>query len=355
MSEPPLLEVSNLTRHYDVGGGFLRGRPSGQIRAVDGVSFAIARGETLALVGESGCGKSTLARLVLRLIDPTAGRIRFEGEDVTTLGGDRLRRLRRRMQMVFQDPFGSLNPRMTVSEILEEPLLVHGIGDRPARRARVTELLGLVGLAGYHAERRPQEFSGGQRQRIGIARALAVQPSLIVCDEPVSALDVSIQAQVVNLLQDLQARFGLAYLFIAHDMAVVRHVADRVAVMYLGRILEVAPADRLFAASRHPYTRALLAAVPRVNAEGAASRDLQDGDVPSPMAVPSGCRFHPRCRFATERCIREEPQLVEALPGHLAACHHAAELPPLEPLCDRQVEGRGAVRVAMFARRRGQL
>lgn len=340
----PLLAVRDLTVRFGAG--------RDTVVAVDGASLELRAGESLGLVGESGSGKSTVLRAVCGLAPIASGSVHVDGVPLAALDA---RTRARRMQMVFQDPFGSLNPRMTVSEILEEPLLVHGIGDRPARRARVTELLGLVGLAGYHAERRPQEFSGGQRQRIGIARALAVQPSLIVCDEPVSALDVSIQAQVVNLLQDLQARFGLAYLFIAHDMAVVRHVADRVAVMYLGRILEVAPADRLFAASRHPYTRALLAAVPRVNAEGAASRDLQDGDVPSPMAVPSGCRFHPRCRFATERCIREEPQLVEALPGHLAACHHAAELPPLEPLCDRQVEGRGAVRVAMFARRRGQL
>ena len=258
-----ILAVENLSRHFAARRGILFGRSTGTVRAVDGISFALNRGETLALVGESGCGKSTTARLVLRLIEPTTGTIRFEGTYIQDLRGEPLRALRRRMQIVFQDPFASLNPRMTVGQILEEPLIVHHLGDAASRRARVEELLGVVGLAAYHARRYPHEFSGGQRQRIGIARALAVEPALIVCDEPVSALDVSIQAQVVNLLRDLQRRLGLSYLFIAHDLAVVKHVADRVAVMYLGQIVEIGPKHALFSDPRHPYTRTLLAAIPR--------------------------------------------------------------------------------------------
>ncbi|MGE0418511.1 MAG: ABC transporter ATP-binding protein, partial [Acetobacteraceae bacterium] len=282
----PLLEVLDLTRHFDVKRGLVVSRKVGVVRAVDGVSFSLNRGETLALVGESGCGKSTTARLVLRLIEPTAGTVWFEGTDITAMRGEPLRRLRRRMQIVFQDPFASLNPRMTVGEILREPLILHGLGDRVEQRARVEALLGLVGLAPYHAQRYPHEFSGGQRQRIGIARALAVEPALIVCDEPVSALDVSIQAQVVNLLKDLQHQLGLSYLFIAHDLAVVKHVADRVAVMYLGQVVEIAPKEALFAEPRHPYTRSLLSAIPRPDPRRDPNRQVVAGDVPSPMNPP---------------------------------------------------------------------
>ena len=352
----PILEVIGLTKHFPVRRGLLRAKTVGVVRAVDGVSFALHRGETLALVGESGCGKSTTARLVLRLIEPSAGVVRFEGEDITQLSGDALRKLRRRMQIVFQDPFSSLNPRMTVGEILEEPLIVHGIGTAPERRARVAELLGLVGLAGYHATRYPHEFSGGQRQRIGIARALAVEPGLVVCDEPVSALDVSIQAQVVNLLKDLQARLGLSYLFIAHDLAVVKHMADRIAVMYLGQIVELAPKDALFAAPRHPYTRTLLAAIPRPDPHRDTARQLPGGDVPSPMNPPEGCRFHTRCPFVAEICRSETPHLTELADGHAAACHRAHEIPAMAA-----AEGVGhtsavaAKRLALYASRRAQL
>ncbi len=328
-----LLEVSCLAKHFPLQRGILFSRRQGEVRAVDGVSFSLARGETLALVGESGCGKSTTARLVLRLIAPTAGSIRFDGTDITALEGEALRQLRRRMQIIFQDPFASLNPRMTVAEILEEPLRVHGIGGRAERQARVRELLGLVGLASYHASRYPHEFSGGQRQRIGIARALAPSPQLVVCDEPVSALDVSIQAQVVNLLGDLKRELDLSYLFIAHDLAVVKHVADRVAVMYLGRIVEMAGKDATFAAPRHPYTRTLLAAIPRPDPRLKPAA-IAPGDLPSPLAPPAGCHFHTRCPFAIARCRTENPKLAAVGGGkngaaeHLVACHRAAELPP---------------------------
>jgi oligopeptide/dipeptide ABC transporter ATP-binding protein len=351
-----VLEVEGLTKHYPVRRGLLLTRQVGTVRAVDGVSFRLDRGETLALVGESGCGKSTTARLVLRLIEPSAGLIRFEGMDITDMQGEPLRRLRRRMQIVFQDPFASLNPRMTVGDILEEPLVVHGIGDAMQRRARVNQLLGLVGLAAYHAQRYPHEFSGGQRQRIGIARALAVEPSLIVCDEPVSALDVSIQAQVVNLLKDLQARLGLSYLFIAHDLAVVKHMADRVAVMYLGQIVEIAPKEALFAAPMHPYTRVLLAAIPRPDPHHHAARQLPGGDVPSPMNPPAGCRFHTRCPFAVDRCRSEAPALAEQAGGHRVACHRAADLPPLAAeAAARAMPPLAAKRLALYASRRAEM
>jgi oligopeptide transport system ATP-binding protein len=352
------MEVAGLAKHYPIRRGLVLSRMVGNVRAVDGLSFELFRGETLALVGESGCGKSTTARLVLRLIEPTAGTVRFEGADITGLRGDAMRKLRRRMQIVFQDPFASLNPRMTVAEILEEPLVVHGMGGGAARRARVAELLGLVGLAPYHAGRYPHEFSGGQRQRIGIARALAVEPALVVCDEPVSALDVSIQAQVVNLLKDLQARLGLSYLFIAHDLAVVKHVADRVAVMYLGRIVEIGPKDDVFANPRHPYTRVLLSAIPRPDphrklARSAAQGEAPGGDMPSPANVPPGCRFHTRCPFVIDRCRTEDPALHTIEPGHLSACHRAEDLPLATEMEAAQAASPAAARrLALYADRR---
>ena len=324
----PLLEVNGLAKHYPVRKGLILAKQVGTVRAVDGVSFSLNRGETLALVGESGCGKSTTARLVLRLIEPSAGTLRFDGQDISSIGGAALRAMRRRMQIVFQDPYASLNPRLTVAETIAEPMQVHGIGDAASRRKRVEELLSLVGLRSFHAQRYPHEFSGGQRQRIGIARALAVQPDLVVCDEPVSALDVSIQAQVVNLLKDLQRRFGLAYLFIAHDLAVVKHVADRVAVMYLGQIVEIAEKRELFAAPRHPYTRALLAAIPHPDPQRRGQVKPLGGDLPSPLNPPSGCRFHTRCPFAQDRCRTEVPALRRVAPGHEAACHFVETLPP---------------------------
>ncbi len=351
----PLLEVIDLQKHYPVRRGIVFGKTIGVVRAVDGISFQLFRGETLALVGESGCGKSTTARLALRLIEPTGGIVKFEGADITSLSGEALRALRRQMQIVFQDPFASLNPRMTVGQILEEPLRVHDIGDHAARAERVKTLLGLVGLAAYHAERYPHEFSGGQRQRIGIARALAVEPSLIVCDEPVSALDVSIQAQVVNLLRDLQRRMGLSYLFIAHDLAVVKHVADRVAVMYLGQIVEIAPKEALFAAPRHPYTRTLMAAIPRPDPHRDRHREIPGGDMPSPMNPPSGCRFHTRCPFAIDRCRTEMPALRALAVGHFVACHRAEELPPPDAERAGHVAPLAAKRLALYAQRRAEL
>jgi oligopeptide/dipeptide ABC transporter ATP-binding protein len=320
---PPLLEVRDLTKHFPIKRG-LFGRVSGQVRAVDGVSFAVARGETLGLVGESGCGKSTTGRCILRLIEPTAGTVRFDGADVGALDAGRLRALRRHMQIVFQDPFSSLNPRMTVGATVREGLTIHRLAEGAAADARVRQLLDEVGLRPEYASRYPHEFSGGQRQRIGIARALAVEPELIVCDEPVSALDVSVQAQVVNLLQDLQRDRGLTYLFIAHDLSVVEHVADRVAVMYLGKIVELATAESLYRTPTMPYTQALLSAIP-VPEPGAGRRRQRivlTGDVPSPANPPSGCVFHPRCPHPQkdEACTRIVPPLEEKAPGHWAAC-----------------------------------
>ena len=348
----PLLQVDDLAKHFSTRRGLFGRRTTH--RAVDGASFRLDRGETLALVGESGCGKSTTARMVLRLIEPTSGTVRFDGADLTALRGRPLRRVRRRMQIVFQDPFASLDPRMTVGEIIEEPLAIHGVGDRAERRARVEGLLGQVGLTPGHAGRHPHEFSGGQRQRIGIARAVALEPDLIVLDEPVSALDVSVQAGVVNLLADLQRRLGLAYLFIAHDLAVVKHVADRVAVMYLGRIVETGPKEALFAAPRHPYTRALLAAIPRPDPHRRSSHPPAGAEAPGTVDIPPGCRFHARCPHTIPRCRSEDPALRPITPGHLAACHRAEELPPVAAVATPEPAPAAARRLALYAERRAR-
>jgi oligopeptide transport system ATP-binding protein len=317
-----LLDVRNLVKHFTVGGGMFGGR-AGTVRAVDGVSFTLKRGETLGLVGESGCGKTTTGRCILQLERPTSGQVIFEGQDLAMLSDADVRPFRRRMQVIFQDPYASLNPRMTVGQILAEPLAVHGlVPDRDGRRTRVRELLSRVGLLPQHADRYPHQMSGGQRQRVGIARALAVEPSLIVCDEPVSALDVSIQAQIINLLEDLQSELGLTYLFIAHDLAVVRHISDRVAVMYLGKIVEITDRRELYENPLHPYTKALLAAVPIPDPalEAQRARTVLTGEVPSPLNPPPGCVFHPRCPIAIDRCHVDVPPLREVTPGHRAAC-----------------------------------
>ncbi len=314
-----LLEVTDLVKHYPVRTGVLR-RAVGTVHAVDGVSFSLGKGETLGLVGESGCGKSTVARSVLRLVEPTSGHIRIDGTDISALSKTDLRPHRRSMQIVFQDPFASLNPRMTAGEIVGEPLAVHGLASGKAKQERVAQLFEQVGLRPDQMKNYPHQFSGGQRQRICLARALALQPRLIVCDEPVSALDVSIQAQVINLLIDLQRQHGFSYLFIAHDLAVVAHISHRVAVMYLGRIVEIADKGELFQNPRHPYTQALLASVPVANPKLKRLTPLVDGDVPSPVNPPSGCAFHTRCRFAIERCKSERPMLRNAGPGHQVAC-----------------------------------
>jgi oligopeptide/dipeptide ABC transporter ATP-binding protein len=321
MAPEPLLRVRGLAKRFPIMRGALFPRQVGAVRAVDGVDFDVAEGGTLALVGESGCGKSTTGRLILRLIEPSAGEVRFAGAELTRLSPDQMRAQRQQLQIIFQDPYGSLDPRMTVAQILVEPLRIHGVGSKEERRKRVAELLDVVGLPREHGARYPHEFSGGQRQRIGIARALALRPRFVVCDEPVSALDVSIQAQIINLMLDLQKEFGLSYLFIAHDLGVVKHVADRVAVMYLGKIVELADKRRLYAAPKHPYTQALLAAVPVPRPS--ARQDLKPlaGEIPSPSAPPSGCRFHTRCPYAEARCRAEEPLLREVAPGQRVACH----------------------------------
>jgi oligopeptide/dipeptide ABC transporter ATP-binding protein len=321
----PLVVVRDLVKLFPLARGVFRGRERGQVHAVDGVSFQIPRGGTLGLVGESGCGKSTVARLVTRLLEPTGGEIVYDGRDITHWKSRALRPLRREIQLVFQDPYSSLNPRRTVGTIVGEPLRLQRIGTRSERRSRVRELLEVVGLNPEHYNRYPHEFSGGQRQRIGIARALITTPKLVVADEPVSALDVSIQAQILNLLAELQGEFGLTYLFIAHDLNVVRHVSDRIAVMYLGKIVELSPAAELHSRPIHPYTEALLSAVPSVETdarERLRGRIVLRGDPPSPVAPPPACRFHTRCRYATEICRTVEPPLVDHGGGHLAACHH---------------------------------
>jgi len=319
-----LLEVKNLKVHFPVKHG-LFSRVKEHVKAVDDVSFTIQPGETLGLVGESGCGKTTLGRAIVKLVEPTAGSILFEGEDIAHLSGSALRARRRKFQMIFQDPYGSLNPRMTVAQIIGEAIDIHKLAESSvARQKRIEELLKAVGLDSMHAQRYPHEFSGGQRQRIGIARALAVEPKLIVCDEPVSALDVSVQAQIINLLQDLQQKWGLAYLFIAHDLAVVEHISRRVMVMYLGKVVELAEAKAIIGAPKHPYTQALISAVPVVDPDSKRKRIVLPGDVPSPIHPPSGCPFHPRCPVAElPRCSAEVPALREVAPGHWAACHFA--------------------------------
>jgi oligopeptide/dipeptide ABC transporter ATP-binding protein len=325
MTGEPLVSVTDLVKYFPVKTGDLRGSKE-FVHAVDGVSLEVREGETLGLVGETGCGKSTLARCMARLFDITSGKVVFEGRDITNLKPRQMRPIRREVQMVFQDPYGSLNPKRRVGAIIGDPYTIHGVARGSERKRRVQELMELVGLNPEHYNRFPAEFSGGQRQRIGVARALALRPKLIICDEPVSALDVSIQAQIINLLKDLQDQFNLTYLFIAHDLSVVRHVSDRVALMYLGKVVEVSPVEEIYQAARHPYARALLSAVPIPDPRAAAQREriVLQGDVPSPLNPPTGCRFHPRCPKAQDRCVVEVPELMARAgdgPGHIEACH----------------------------------
>jgi len=317
-----LIEVNNLVKYFPVRGGALQ-RVQGWVKAVDGVSFTIRKGETLGLVGESGCGKTTIGRCILRLTEPTDGQVRFEGENLLTMKGGKLKELRREMQIIFQDPYSSLDPRSPIGGIIGEALYVHGVRDAGERERRVREIMDTVGLSEEHFRRYPHEFSGGQRQRIGIARALVLHPKFVVCDEPVSALDVSIQSQVLNLLRTLQRGFDLTYLFIAHNLSVVEHISDRVAVMYLGKMVELAERRELYCNPRHPYTRALMSAIPIPNPDVQRERIILEGDVPSPLRPPSGCRFHPRCRLAVDLCSREEPDFrpMRTNPDHLVACH----------------------------------
>jgi oligopeptide/dipeptide ABC transporter ATP-binding protein len=330
----PLLEVRDLVKHFPITRGIVIQRRIGAVRAVDGVSFDVRRGETFGIVGETGCGKSTTARLIMRLLDATDGEVRFEGQDITHLKGARLKSVRREMQMIFQDPYSSLNPRKTVGSIVAEPFAIHGLEQGKGERKRaVQELMETVGLNPEHYNRYPHEFSGGQRQRIGVARALALKPKLLIADEPVSALDVSIQAQVLNLLRDMQRHFGLTLIFIAHDLSVVRHMCDRVAVMYLGRIVETGPNEELYSFPRHPYSGALLSAVPVADPSAPRrERRLLSGDVPSPANPPGGCRFHTRCPKAQERCSEVEPVLEDKGSGTLAACHYPLAREELEAM-----------------------
>ncbi|MGE7022566.1 dipeptide ABC transporter ATP-binding protein [Solibacillus cecembensis] len=315
-----LLKVNNLKKYFPIRTGMFA-RVTGHVKAVDDVSFEVYEGETLGIVGESGCGKSTTGRTIMRLTEPTEGKIEFDGTDLTDLSNEDMRKIRREIQMVFQDPYASLNPRHTIEKILEEPLIVHGMGDGAERKKKVMEYLKIVGLSEYHAKRYPHQFSGGQRQRVGIARALMTNPKLIIADEPVSALDVSIQAQVLNLMKQLQEDLKLTYIFIAHDLGVVRHISDRVGVMYLGRMVELATSESLYDKPLHPYTQALLSAVPIPDPEFQGDQMLLTGDIPSPSNPPSGCTFHTRCPFATEECKQKAPNLREIKPGHSVACH----------------------------------
>ena len=319
MAEPELLQVNDLVKHFPLGGGMLK-KPHSWVKAVDGVSFSVSRGESFGLVGESGCGKTTLGRLILRLIEPTSGQVTFDGQDITALGQTELLDLRRRIQIIFQDPYSSLDPRMKVSAIVDEPLRATTDLTKSERRSAVAELLEKVGLRVDDMDKYPHEFSGGQRQRIGVARALCVRPDLIVADEPVSALDVSIQAQVINLLKDLQSEFELSYVFISHDLSVVEHICDRIAVMYLGCIVELAPTEGFSRSPVHPYTEALLQAVPHPDPHRKTEPTMMDGDVPSPINPPPGCSFHPRCRYAFDRCRSEKPTLKNINPHHMVAC-----------------------------------
>ncbi len=326
----PLLDVRDLKKYFAVRGGVLR-RKVADVKAVDGVSFQIYPGETLGLVGESGCGKTTVGRTLLRLEPATAGEVYFQGENVLTASGNRLKQLRRHMQIIFQDPYSSLDPRVLVGQSIAEGLAIHGAGSRNDRNDRVRQALIKVGMHPSHMQRYPHQFSGGQRQRIGIARALVMEPELIVADEPVSALDVSVQSQVLNLLRSLQHEFGIAYLFVAHNLSVVEHISDRIAVMYLGRIVELSDRDKIFSIPRHPYTRALMSAIPRPDPTQRTQRIILQGDVPSPLNPPQGCRFHPRCWMAQDICREQDPQLVEHAPGHWSACHFANDVATSTP------------------------